>query len=198
MAQMQQSGIILKAGVSYNRLMFFGTTAQTLTVNLSKAGAAFAAGAGSVTEIANGWYKYGLTGGDTNTPGDLAYHVTASSGGPLDFADQVQSQIFTDLALNANGQALIGSNIKQGQPWNGFMFVMTVGNPPVPTAGLTVTAQRNLAGAGFSPCANSPTDQGNGIYSINFAGSDTNAAFVIFRFTASGANDLDYLAITQP
>jgi hypothetical protein len=70
-----------------------GLTGATPTVVISKAGAAFAAAGGTVTEIANGWYKIALTTTDTNTLGDLAFHVTATNADPNDFTDQVSDPV---------------------------------------------------------------------------------------------------------
>lgn len=53
-------------------------TGKTVTMNLSKAGAAFAAGGGTVTELANGFYKYTPVAADVGTLGDLAFRATAS------------------------------------------------------------------------------------------------------------------------
>lgn len=69
-----------------------GKTGLTITLTLSKSGAAFASPAGTVTEISSGWYKIILTNVDTNTAGDLLYHVTGSGADDTDFADQVISQ----------------------------------------------------------------------------------------------------------
>ena len=49
---------------------------DTFTVYLSKNAGAFAAGLGSKGEIANGWYYYDLTVGDTDTYGPLSVAVT--------------------------------------------------------------------------------------------------------------------------
>lgn len=69
-----------------------GKTGLTITLTISKAGAAFAAPAGSIAEIGSGWYKVTLTNVDTNTAGDLLYHATASGADDTDFTDQVMSQ----------------------------------------------------------------------------------------------------------
>lgn len=66
-----------------------GATGKTVTVTISKAGAAFAAPAGSVAEIGNGWYRIALTAADSGTVGDLAFHCTATDCDPTDFVDQV-------------------------------------------------------------------------------------------------------------
>lgn len=64
-------------------------TGKTPVVNISKAGAAFAAAAGAVAEIGNGWYKVTLTTVDANTLGDLAFHITGTSCDDTDFKEQV-------------------------------------------------------------------------------------------------------------
>lgn len=64
-------------------------TGLSPTVNISKAGAAFGAAAGTVTEVANGWYKVALTTADTGTLGDLAFYITAAAADDTDFSDQV-------------------------------------------------------------------------------------------------------------
>lgn len=76
-------------------------TGLTCTVNISKAGAAFGAAGGSVTEVANGWYKVALNTTDTNTLGDLAYYITATGADDTDFVDQVAVNILGD-TLPAN------------------------------------------------------------------------------------------------
>lgn len=59
-------------------------TGATPTVTISKNGAAFASPSGTVTEIANGWYKVAGNATDTGTNGPLALHATAASGDPTD------------------------------------------------------------------------------------------------------------------
>jgi hypothetical protein len=66
-----------------------GLTGATVTVNISKNGGAFAAAAGAVSEVANGWYKVALTTADSNTLGDLAFRCTATSANDTDFVRQV-------------------------------------------------------------------------------------------------------------
>ena len=73
-----------------------GSSPDSLVVNLSKAGGAFAAAGGTITEVSSGWYKIALTTTDTNTLGDLAYHITATGADPTDFVDQVCANILGD------------------------------------------------------------------------------------------------------
>lgn len=198
MAQTQQSGELLKQSTNYTRVFFYGTTGQTLTINLSKAGAAFGASTNSASEIANGWYKIILAAADVSVLGDLAYHITGGAGGPLDFQDQVVSQLASDIALNINGQVIAASALRQNVALNAFSFVMTDSVNHAPATGKTVTAQRSLGGAGFSPCANSPIELSNGVYVINLAAADLNSPTVTLRFTATGCDDRVIELVTQP
>jgi hypothetical protein len=88
---------LLKQSTTYTRTFFMvsstdhlsAKTGLTVVVNISKAGAAFGAAAGAVSEIANGWYKVALTTADTGTLGDLSFHCTSSGADDTDFVDQV-------------------------------------------------------------------------------------------------------------
>lgn len=80
----------------------------TCTVSISKAGAAFAGAAGTVTEVANGWYKIALTTADTNTVGDLSFYITAAGADDTDFVDQVWVRDLADLAFPAtSGRSMV-------------------------------------------------------------------------------------------
>jgi hypothetical protein len=59
-------------------------TGKTPTVTISKAGAAFASPSGTVSEIANGWYKVAGNATDTNTLGPIALHATEASSDNCD------------------------------------------------------------------------------------------------------------------
>jgi S-adenosylmethionine/arginine decarboxylase-like enzyme len=100
---------VLKQSTTYTRAFklisstdhISSKTGASPTVNLSKAGAAFGAAGGTVTEIANGWYKVALNTTDTNTLGDLAFYITATGADDTDFCDQVTANILGD-TLPAN------------------------------------------------------------------------------------------------
>lgn len=70
---------------------FTAETGVTVTVNISKAGAAFGAAAGTVTEIGNGIYKIALTTGDTDTNGDLYFRCTGTGCRDTVFTCQVHT-----------------------------------------------------------------------------------------------------------
>lgn len=188
--------LLLKQSTAFVRPFYFGTASTTVTVNISKNGAAFGPAAGAVAEISAGWYKVSLTTADTGILGPLAYNCTGLAGGPVDFLDNVTTQLFSDLSINVSGQPLISSNIKQNAAFNGFLFVMTVNG--VPTAGLTVTAKRSLGGAGFTNCANAVTEVGSGVYAINLAAADLNSNSVMLQFTSTGADTRYIWLVTQP
>ena len=76
-------------------------TGATPTVTLSKNGAAFAAPAGTVTELANGWYVLAPTSADTGAVGSLIVHATATSGDPADVVENV-------VAYNPDDASLLG------------------------------------------------------------------------------------------
>lgn len=71
-------------------------TSASPVVTISKAGAAFGAAAGAVTEIGSGWYSVAFTTADTGTLNDLAVHITGSGADDTDFVDQVVAVDLTD------------------------------------------------------------------------------------------------------
>ena len=78
-------------------------TGLTPSVQISKAGEAFAAAGGTVAEIGNGWYKITLSTTDTNTLGSLAFYITATGADPVSFSIQVVAfdpESSTDLGLS--------------------------------------------------------------------------------------------------
>ena len=66
-----------------------GKTGLTLTVTLSKSGAAFGAAAGAASEIGSGWYALAGNATDRNTLGALAIHAAATGADPADVVVQV-------------------------------------------------------------------------------------------------------------
>lgn len=133
----------LKVSTVYTRMFkmidsadhFSLKTGLTCVVNLSKAGAAFGAAAGTITEVANGWYKVALTTADTGTLGDLAYYITATGADDTDFVDQVTTNILGD-TLPANVTT-----------WNGTTVATpdTAGYPKVTIKSGTGTGEVSLA-----------------------------------------------------
>lgn len=81
-----------------------GVTGATPTVTLSKNGGAFAAPAGAVTEIGDGWYKVAGNATDAETLGPLLLHATATGADPVDeefYVVAFDPQSATNLGLSA-------------------------------------------------------------------------------------------------
>ena len=101
---------LLKQSTAYTRMFLMvdstdhvtGKTGLSPTVTLSKAGGAFGAAGGTVTEVSSGWYKIAFTTTDTNTLGELALHATGTAADPTDLVDQV---IVLDLGINQTGDS---------------------------------------------------------------------------------------------
>ncbi len=65
---------LLKLSAARNRVFsFVGVSLTSLSVTISKDGAAFGAIAGTLSNITGNYYKLALAAGDTDTAGDLAY-----------------------------------------------------------------------------------------------------------------------------
>lgn len=66
-----------------------GKTGLTPTVTLSKNGGAFAASAGAVSEIGNGWYQLAGNATDRSALGSLALHASATGADDCDIVLQI-------------------------------------------------------------------------------------------------------------
>jgi len=112
---------MLKQSTARNLMVFLtdstdhvtGLTGATLTISLSKNGAAFGAITPVVTERGDGWYSLAMTTSHTDTLGDLVLHITAASADPIDLREQVfallpgDSVAVASIAANAvNASAL--------------------------------------------------------------------------------------------
>lgn len=90
-----------------------GKTGLTPTVTIRKEGGSFASPAGSVTEIANGWYQVAGNADDTDTLGSLLLHASATGADPVDDRYEVVAYdpLATSMGLNlAKGTNLTGLN----------------------------------------------------------------------------------------
>jgi hypothetical protein len=126
----------------------------------------------------------GLTAlGDTR----VATINTKVAGLTYTVANQVDANSLT--VGDKSGYSLTSDfRIKKNTALPNFTFLMVdaAGNP---ATGLTITAQRSLDGASLITMANAAAEISNGLYKINLAASDTNADFVAYRFSSSGAKD---------
>lgn len=70
-----------------------GATGKTLTITLSKNGAAAASVSPTVTELDSGRYAVAWTTAHSNTLGDFIWHVTAPDCDPVDVEDEVVADL---------------------------------------------------------------------------------------------------------
>lgn len=75
-------------------------TGATPAVQIAKNGGAFGSPAGTISEIAFGWYKVALTTTDTNTAGDLSFLCTGFGTDDTDFSDQVLDPSTYSMGVN--------------------------------------------------------------------------------------------------
>ncbi len=73
-----------------------GKTGASPTVTIRKAGGAFSSPAGSVSELANGWYYVAANATDNGTAGPLLLHATADGADPCDDSYYVEAINRTD------------------------------------------------------------------------------------------------------
>jgi hypothetical protein len=104
----------------------------------------------------------------------------------------------TDQISVSSGNVKVTSNIKKNSS-SRLTFTMTDSTNHNPKTGLTVAGQVSIDGAGFANLTNTPaTEIASGDYTIALAAADTNGNTLLFRFTATAADDLNIMAITQP
>jgi hypothetical protein len=106
---------------------------------------------------------------------------------------------FSLLSIDANGRlTLVPSQIqiKKNVAFPNFGFFMTLAGAAV--TGLTVTARRRIDGGSLSACANSATEVGSGLYTIDLTAADLNGNHIDLVFTASGADPRHVPLVMQP
>jgi hypothetical protein len=63
---------------------------------------------------------------------------------------------------------------------------------------LSVSGTKSLDGGSYTATTNAVTAIGNGMYKINLTAAEMNGNIVALRFTATGADDLNIILVTQP
>lgn len=92
-----------------------GVAGATLTVTASKNGGIFGAMAPTVTDRGSGWYNLALAGGDTDTLGDLALHITATGCDATDMIYQVVAfNPYDASTLGLTGLLVPGTTVESG------------------------------------------------------------------------------------
>ena len=126
-------------------------TGATPAVTISRNGGVFAAPAGTVTEVGNGWYKLTPAEGDATTNGALLLHATATGGDPTDVKAQVVA--FDPYTAAPTLDAILGGVLNQpltesyaanGQPATlpQLLYGLAAMMGNVSQSGATITANR--------------------------------------------------------
>jgi hypothetical protein len=120
-------------------------------VTISRNGGAFAAPAGTVAEVGNGWYGLTPAGADATTNGVLLLHATATGGDPADVKAQVVAfdpyAAFPTLAAIQDGvlnDALTESYAANGEPATlaQLLYGISAVMSNISQSGATLTASR--------------------------------------------------------
>lgn len=117
-------------------------TGASPTVTIRKSGGSFASPVGTVSEIANGWYKVAGNATDTGTLGPLLLHATATSGDPSDTSFEI-------VAFNPQDSVRLGlTGIPNATPGAaGGVFIAGTNAATTVTTSLTTTFTGNLTGS---------------------------------------------------
>lgn len=94
---------------------------STFTLQISKAGGAFAGSAGTKAEIGSGWYKYTSTSGEADTVGPVAIKVTHAS-----IVQQNLEYCVEQRTVNAIEFTYTVTNSSNSQPLEGVQVWITV------------------------------------------------------------------------
>lgn len=134
--------------------------------------------------------------------GSLNNAITLTPANPV-YGYGIEGTIHGNITGNLNGN-VSGSvgNVSTLRPvknvgYDNFMFPMFDSSTKSPKAGLSITAERAIDGNPFSPCSNSVSELGSGVYRINLSSDDMNGNKIMLRFAATGADDQLIEVFTQ-
>ncbi len=122
-----------------------GKTGATPTVTISKAGGAFGAPGGAVTEVGNGWYKVAGSATDTATTGPLLLHATAAGADPCD--DRYEVVAFNPDDSVALGLSKMPATIAVGDITGGAVPLPASGSMPETAKTATLATASQIAAA---------------------------------------------------
>jgi hypothetical protein len=111
----------------------------------------------------------------------------------------IQGNITGNITGNVSGSVGSVSTLRpvKNVGYSNFMFPMFDASTKSPKAGLLVTAERAIDGNPFASCSNAVVELGNGVYRISLSADDMNGDKIMFRFTATGADDQLIEVFTQ-
>lgn len=157
-----------------------GAPLASPTVLISKAGGAFAAAAGRVTEIGFGLYSIALTPADTDTLGNLSFRITAAGCDPTDFRDVI-------VPFGTELQGLAQST------QTAFTFLLVQSADHLTGAlGATPTVRLSKAGGTLAAASGAVTELGGGQYKIVLSQADVDTiGDLALHITATGCDPTD-------
>ncbi len=166
-------------------------------------------GAAGTGGAAGGDAIYAIGGGGTTTRGFGLYLDAAVAGSGLKVVGNMTSAaIFSGY----NGNDIVGNIVgnvagsvgsistirpKKNTGLDNFMFPMFDSTTKNPKTGLTVAAERAIDGNPFALCSNAAVELSNGVYRVSLSADDLNGDKIMFRFSATGADDQLVEIITQ-
>lgn len=126
--------------------------------------------------------------GTSQTARDIGLSVLLSSGTGTG-----------QLSLTAGKVDLAGDiRLRKNTALANFTFRMTDSSDHVsPKTGLTVAGAVTIDGAAFASLTNAVAEIANGWYKVSLAAADVNGDTIGFKFTATGADQLDVTIVTQ-
>ena len=111
-----------------------------------------------------------------NVGGDVSGNVTGTVGGFVD-----------------------PPGMKKAAALPNWTFEMRDATTGLLKTGLTVTARRRIDGGSWAACTNSPSETAEaGMYTIDLDAADTNGAWIVYKFTATGAIETIRYVLTEP
>jgi len=140
---------------------------------------------------------------DGNTTGFYTETITCSSGNGFEvgktYTVYIEATVDSDTGGICYGfKAILPSGIPKAVALSNFPFVMINGTDHVtPKTGLTITATISKDGGAFAACTNSASEIGNGVYKITLTSAEMDAATVILKFTATGADQRTITLVTS-
>ncbi|MHB0913936.1 MAG: hypothetical protein ACYC2Y_10925 [Armatimonadota bacterium] len=134
---------MIKRSTAQDFPFYMGQTGLTVTVRLSKDGAALASAAGAVSELSFGWYKVALTAADTDA---AALGIHASADGVQPYAQTLITEGDYTAARAAYLDAAVSSRVSAG-PGGAQRYVDLKAGSGSPVIGAQVWLTSDAEGA---------------------------------------------------
>lgn len=114
----------------------------------------------------------------------------ASGTLPIVNSTQLAGQTVVAAAGVTFPASVAGQSIIKNTALASFPFEMSLAG--VPVTGLTVTSERSIDGAAYGSTTNSVVEVAHGTYKLSLSAADLNGNTIMFRMSATGADDLQF------